>query len=245
MIIINITVLIQVILTVFSIYKWMTLKKIQDEIMYWHEKKSFQDIYRMNVFCLIANIIIIYFGAIISNICREQGTILTTMHWYWLWGTRIFALVMMVMVSAISVYMTTEIKHISPDDGIGFQIADIEDKKTRIKAKRFYITEAIVGMLVIITTFIQLLYLHIFLGIAFILIVMLLYFGGMADVLQHENYNSPEYKERYKKMKWANRYFFTNIFSLFSDREYRNKACNALLENTSNIKKGVKNIFKH
>ena len=67
----------------------------------------------------------------------------------------------------------------------------------------------------------------------------------MGDVLQHENYNSEEYKERYKKMKWSDKLYINNIITFFRDKEYHNKAIGTLQENTSNIKKGVKNIFRH
>jgi hypothetical protein len=59
---------------------------------------------------------------------------------------------------AISLYMTTEIKHLSPDDGIGKQIRNLENNSDRRKASRFYLKEVIVGLLVDLTLLIQALF---------------------------------------------------------------------------------------
>jgi len=54
--------------------------------------------------------------------------------------------------------MTTEIKHLSPDDGIGKQIRNLENNSDRRKASRFYLKEVIVGLLVDLTLLIQALF---------------------------------------------------------------------------------------
>lgn len=244
MLLINITVVMQIILALFSLVKFLRLKKIKDTKLYYHGKKSFQDIYRMNATYLWPNIFVIYFAAIVSDICNSPDIILTVMDWYWIISVWIVVTLMVTIMVAISLYMTTEIKHLSSHDGIGQQIATIEDKKTRNAARRFYISEVVVGFFVDITLLIQTFYIHIIVGVEFIIIAIFLYYFGMADVLQHEDYNSPEYKAKYKKMKWLDKFFITNIICFYRNEEYHDKAINVLHDNTSNIKKGIKSIFK-
>ncbi len=241
----KITVVVQVILAVFCLIKYCTLKKIEETKLYYHGKKSFDDIYKMNAKYLWANILICYWGAILRDICKKSNIMLTLMDWWVIIGTWIFLTLILIIMIAISLYMITEIKHLSPDDGIGYQITLMKEKKSIVKARSFYITETIIGLIIEITLLIQSFYIHMVVGIECILFGIFFYYFGMGDVLQHENYNSEEYKERYKKMKWSDKLYINNIITFFRDKEYHNKAIGTLQENTSNIKKGVKNIFRH
>lgn len=242
--VINITILIQVAILIFSFIQFMRIKKVKEIKLHCHGKKSFQDIYGMNARYLCFHIIFVYFAVWIKFASQDPKTMFFVMGWYWVIATRIFVIIMSTIIVAISLYMTTEIKHFSPYDGIGMQLRNLDSDEDKKSAYRFYLNEAIIGLLVDITLLIQNFYINAIVGVAVLVIGIFLYYFGMADVLQHDNYNSLDYKERYKKMKWSDKFFITNIISYYKDKKYHDKAVNILHENTSNIKKGFYYIFK-
>ena len=232
---INITIIIQIFILVICIKEYLKLKKIKDKNLYYHQKQSFDDAYRGNALFLLCNIIYTYFT---SNILFDSyGLIMGIMVW-------ILGPVIEIAVTFVSLYMATEIKHLSPNDGIGRQLLDFKNKKVKKSADRFYLEEVIVGMLSCITLLIQSACIHPINSIIIIFVGIFLYYFGMADILQHENYNSPEYVARYKKMKWQERFYITNIVKYYNDKEYHDRALSVFRENNDNIKIGFKNTIK-
>lgn len=244
MLVIYITILLQIVIAVTSIYKFVCIKKISDKYLYYHEKKSFQDIYKMNSIYLWFYIVVAYVGAVLSNILKLPDLVVTAYEMYWIFCVWLLVTVMLGVMVAISLYMITEIKHLSPDDGIGMDIVRIEDIKVRNAAKKFYLSESIMGFLISITLIIQAFYIHIIVGIEYILISAFFFYFGMADILQHDNYNAAEYKSEHKRMSLSEKLFISNIIYFIRDKEYHDKSIKNLQENSSNIKKGIKCIFK-
>ena len=245
MTVINTTAIVQIILAVFSLIQFIKIKKISGNILYCHEKKSFQDIYKTNAIWWWFNILCLYIAILFDYASKMPDVILSISDWVIVIGTKIIVIAMSITTVAISLYMATEIKHLSPNDGIGKQISNLESDSYKRKACRFYLTEAIVGLLFDFTLLIQTFYLHIIVGIAVLFLNIFFYYFGMADILQHENYNSLEYKAKYKKMKCIDKWFISNFINFFTNKDYHKKSASVLHENTSNIKEGVMYVFRN
>ncbi len=158
MTIINTTVIIQIILAIFSLIQFIKIKKISGNKLYYHGKKTFQDIYKMNAIYLWPNILFLYIAILFDKASKMPDVILSISDWVIVIGTKILVIITLTIMIAISLYMTTEIKHLSPDDGIGKQIRNLENNSDRRKASRFYLKEVIVGLLVDLTLLIQALF---------------------------------------------------------------------------------------
>lgn len=243
MLLIHVTVIIQIILALVSLIKYKKLKKIKSINLYCHGRKSFEDIYIMSASYLWFNILFVYGAVLIKWGSRVSNIILKIENWCTIIISFVIAVLILSMTVAISVYMTTELKHFSPDDKVGEDILSIENKQLQKKAYRFYFEEVIIGALLDITVLIQSFYIHPVIGIAVIGVGFFLYYFGMADLLQYDNYNSPGFRDEFRKLKLSDKFFIKNILNYFVDKECHNKANDNIRENTSNIKKGLKYLF--
>ena len=115
---------------------YFKVKKIEKQILYYHEKKSFQDIYKMGGMWGILTAVINWCIGLIFYICKEvyKEIVFVIIE-------KAFIIAISGMMMAIIVYMITEIKHLSPEDTIGRKIINSNNKELEEKACRFYKSE--------------------------------------------------------------------------------------------------------
>lgn len=232
------TVVIQILLMMFSYVQFCRIKKHKEKVLFYHETKSFIDTYSSIVRCTFLNIILVCIASFIKKFCRQEKIAFVSADIYAITSGAIVVFLVLILTMAFALYMTTEIKHLSSDDAIGEKLQKLEIQEQK-KAYRFYVTEVIVGLTLELTLVIQAFCLHVIIGIVFVFGTIFLYFFGMADVLQHDSYNAEGYKVEYKKKPFLDRMYITNIIGFYLDKEYQKKSLNILQENTKNIKKGI------
>lgn len=232
---------IQFIPFIVSIRRFVLLKRKKQAIMYHHEVKSYLDTYKWLSICTGTNFVcwcIILLLVSINN--SFTGDLTAKMEiLYTLFACRIIYLLIMTYSIAFSMYLVTEIKHLSPEDGIGKQ--NYKDKS--IEAWTFFKSGAWIGITILFVSIYQAFRAHIIIGIISIVMFVFLYVFGMGDVLQHDGYNSPEYHTWYKKQNILEQFYVPNIIRFFSNRDYRTKSLNVLSQNTQNILRGFKYSF--
>lgn len=89
-------------------------------------------------------------------------------------------------------------------DSIGEKLQN--DKKANI----FYIKEFLLGIIILIHCIVQAVYGNMVIGLFIIIYTIFLFYFGMADVLQDDNYNSPDYGYLYKDKKMYENILFPN-----------------------------------
>jgi hypothetical protein len=93
MTIINTTVIIQIILAIFSLIQFIKIKKISGNKLYYHGKKSFQDIYKMNAIYLRPNILFLYIAILFDKASKMPDVILSISDWVIVIGTKILVII--------------------------------------------------------------------------------------------------------------------------------------------------------
>lgn len=217
---------------------YFKVKKIEKQILYYHEKKSFQDIYKMGGMWGILTAVINWCIGLIFYICKEvyKEIVFVIIE-------KAFIIAISGMMMAIIVYMITEIKHLSPEDTIGRKIINSNNKELEEKACRFYKSEFGIGMCMGIILLIQLAYVDKLALIIVLVIAVSVYFLGMADMLQYEGYNTLEFAKNYKKKTMLEKIFIPNISKCLQSEEYRKNRKQILFENRCNIRKSLKYIW--
>lgn len=220
----------------------LKLEKITDKKLYFHATKSFKDIYSMNKRYLMYNFIILLCGAVLKFVLEPWMDNSHFIVLACLWCLAVTAVV--VLVVPVSIYMATEIKHLSPEDDIGRQILLSDDVKMKKDAHTFYLREAIMGILTTVTIYMEVFYISPIIGSIIVVVGFFLFFFGMADLLQTEDYNSPEDNRHDMKMEINSlRTIHRNIVNFYKNKEFHDKSVAVLRENISNIKKGIKSFF--
>jgi len=226
--------ILEIIFIFILLIKYYKLKKVKADKLYCHEKKSMMDTFKMCSIWLFWYVLVILFNFIIESVIKNTYLVTTF---------NIVSFLIVVPVCALAVYLITEIKHISSDDGIWKKIQSINNNNICNNAKKYYKSEFYIGLFLDITLLIHLFFVDKVYGIAYILMNLFFYYFGMADVLQHDGYNSSEYKNKLKKMKLRDKCLVSNLYRYIFDSDYHNKKRNVLKENTINIIKGIKNIL--
>lgn len=209
--------------------------RYKSRMLYWHEKKSFLDTYSMTGKYLFLNIITFFLGLLVRH---GFGDVLYNV----IIGD--FCVVIgAFIVNVVAIYMITEIKHISPNDGIGKQILQCADPKMKKRAWRFYKQEFFVGCLLAVLLLLEIIMMDKITTAIYLVGTVVVYIFGMADVLQHEGYNSDTYNEEYRKKNILDKLYIINIIRFFRESKYRQSALVVLKENTLNIYIGIRQIF--
>lgn len=233
--VLNILILIcEIFLIIFSTKQYRFVKKQHGKILYEHQRKSLLDAYGIFTKYSLVYIIIVcmaYAMNYFSSPVFYQMLILLQLVAF--------------IVCSITVYMITEIKHISPEDAISIKIQSQNDISYRKEAYYFYIKEFIVGLLFQILILYQLFSFRWILGIFTLMISLFMLYFGMADVLQHDNYNSENYADELKNKDLLDKILVKNVFRFIVKKDYRKVSVTIANEN---IKKGIifgiKIIFK-
>ncbi len=233
-----ITVVIQFFLAILCFIRFLKIYKQKETILYCHERKSFLDTYGGVAKCTIFSIIIVCAALLVKMMCENQLVVLKSYEVFVIVWLGIVVTMVLILVMALSLYMVTEIKHLSFDDAIGKKIRNLESNEKK-KAYMFYKEEFFIGLSMIVTLQIQAFYLHLVIGGVLFLTTIFLYCFGMADVLQHDNYNAAEYKTDYKRKSLLERMYIKNVIRFSRDTDYRRTAIKVLKDNTKNIKKGA------
>ena len=173
----------------------MRLKKEEYGTKHFHEIKSAYDSYKMTAAIAILYVLIntiIFLDTIVDMSLLIQFTPIKLAVDAYMVVTNTFSI-------AIALYFITEVKHLSPEDGIGERIHS-EEYEQKKEAKFYFLKEVLVGSVMLISIFITSLHTNAFICITSIFVTAFLFYYGMADVLQRDNYNSPGAKERNKNL---------------------------------------------
>lgn len=225
----NIVVLVcEIFFIIFSIRQYRFVKKQHSRILYEHQRKSLLDAYG-----IFTKYSWIYF--IIACMAYVMDDFSGGVFCYVLILLQCVAFI----VCSITVYMITEIKHISPEDAVSIKIQSHDDISYRKEAYYFYIKECIVGLFFQILILYQLFSFCWILGILTIINSFFVLYFGMADVLQHDNYNSENYADELKNKDLLDKILVKNILSFIVKKDYRKKSVTIANENMKNIKKGI------
>ncbi len=236
---IYITFILQFVIAVLSYRKYKELelysKKNNKKCIYFHEIKSFLDAYK---YMMIGNFSIIV-TLILYQLIQQtyQSTLLIT--------NSIFIVIaiifLQIALGSISWYAFSEIKHISIKDEIGIKCyKKYNSTKDLKKVRKHFLWIHLLGALGGIVSIIQMLMLNYCLGITYTLLIFAINILGLADVLQHRNYNADGYEDELKKMNFLERYYVLNILQLFKDKEYLKSSFERLQMNLSNIFLGIR-----
>lgn len=232
---------IQIILILSCLFKYISLIKFKGDRLYWHEKKSFTDILFCITMFMIFNIIVmpIVKGAMMF---LDNHIKVGIMEYILIVFIILLLFALSGVTMALSIYMISEVKHLSPEDGIGIKI--YEEKTMRSKAAKFYVNEFLLGLVISITMLFQIAIINKFIFLVFTIELIVIFSLGMADVLQHEDYNNKSYTDKYKRMNIEDKLYISNIVRLFKDASYRGKSIKMFKCNIHNIRLGIINIFK-
>lgn len=223
-----ITLLLQLLIGIIITIEYQKIRNIpQDSLLYGHGVKSLQDTYKVMIKLIFMNEAVIILLALLFNLLYFIFSFFVMLIW-------------LPMYISFSLYMITEVKHLSPNDGVNKKIRN-EDI---IDAKQFYAKEFFLGLLLTILMILQAFLFSYIIGAVSIVICIFLYVFGMADVLQYSNYNSPNFKDDYKQKDFWDKLFIRNIINFFVKKDYHQQSMNALIDNTKNIKLGMIHIFK-
>lgn len=141
-----------------------------------------------------------------------------------------------------AIYLFTEVKHLSPNDLIGRKIYD---SKNNLDMIRFYRRTSLYGLLWYAVSFFQCFVIsHLSPILVFILTIFLLFFG-MADVLQHDNYNTTKGSLLFVKSKWYKRIYLDRIMRFCINKNFRNIHYSTFKYNFSNICSAIKQLSNY
>lgn len=239
--IISYTSLVQIIMSIIGIVQVRNLEKNPNEVLFCHEKKSHSDSYKTVQFSAVGIIIVI--GTEVINQFNEWTDISTIIKMSITLVVYILVAIIILFLTAFYVYMITEVKHLSLEDEIGKKIQKLEAVERR-NAYLFFKTEVVFGVILLFNLLVQMFCLNFIYGIMLICAGGFVFYFGMADVLQHPNYNSEEYKKEFRKKTFTDKYFINNIMRFFCDEVYRAKSKNVLQTNIKNIRQGFCRLFE-
>lgn len=239
------------VLSLFSIRGYNKLKRCKDDIVYHHAKnsliqaKKFLGNYAIrfvifNVIYIISCCMINYCEISIKQIFlgREDdiGVSLLGIKLLQLILDTIFVFVVEFIFSRI-VYVFTEVKHISPYDGIGrMNIGNFE-------ANTFFRYMVIHAGILIVLIEILLIYINIVFSIMINIINIIIVILGLCDLLQNDNYYKDNYPQERETLPFREKWYINNIYRYFKDIGYRREHSMVLRENLKNIGYGMLNIF--
>ena len=223
----------EVILWLIALNQYHNIVHSNTTILFGHQKKSITDTY--SVFCIWIPIHIVFcFFRLFFFLIERKSINLFTLRVIWY----VLLILFLLFIIPILIYMTTEIKHISPYDSIGEKLQN--DKKANI----FYIKEFLLGIIILIHCIVQAVYGNMVIGLFIIIYTIFLFYFGMADVLQDDNYNSPDYGYLYKDKKMYEKYFIPQLVQFCLNKEYRYQHVKIANENIDNIKNGMWVLIK-
>lgn len=213
--------------------EWKRLKGMTEKRMYGHELQSFIDDAKMGYF----------FNSKISVVTTGVYMILYILaKTYWECGYIVLSMVIIVLLGAcvgletsMALYGFSEIKHVSPNDGIGNKLYAQSEFE---EAKKYYQVRCIKGLVwLVLSSGIFFITTGIY-GLVYIPMAIIIFLLGMGDVLQKENYND-SMKSKKHKTSGINKQIFRYLFI----GEIRRKHNQIMTENCSNIVKGITASF--
>lgn len=203
------------------------LKKENKEILYFHEKKSFIDYFRISGMCnLITSVI--YIEAFICFPVIFPKLL-----------TKLVLVVVGIVDTSYAIYGATEIKHISPEDDLGRKIHKMSNTKTREDAISFYRTIAVIGICSYLLCICEILIADAVASVITIIISIVIVLLGMADVLQHDKYNSEEGNQLYDSFNIFQKLYLDKIAKFLFDRSYYKEHQTVMKRNLKNIWLGL------
>jgi len=238
---IHITFIVQFIISIISCLKYKNLKRISHErtrkYIYFHETESFFDAYKIMAVVNPVIIITLVIYYLMQFTYQDMKVLLIINNIFMSIGI----LILQISLGSMSLYAFSEVKHISRNDEIGIKCyKKYTDTKEFKKVKNHFLWLSFLGLLGFIVGLIQMFIINIYLGITYMILILLIFILGMSDVLQHPNYNSKDYKDERKKLTFFERHYLTNILQLFREKEYRKLSLGRLHENITNIILGIK-----